>query len=454
MVLCWTPWLLTWYPGFIFWDSVTSVMQALGKWGINNHHPVFYTMWVKLWVVLGIKLHSVNVGCLLYTVSQMFLMAFTLSYVARWMYRHSMHPAFCVFTIAWFAVTPFFAQNNIAMWKDPLFSAVLLLMALQLYDICLSQAALRARNVISLLFLFFVLCFIRNNGAWLLLFTGMGFAVIAFCYRTCREKKRIYLPLTCIMILVAIASIVIQGPVFAYLRWSQSYAETVPVPLNQMARIVYYNGTMSDENREFMNNLLPLEKYKDAYAPCCVDKYKWYNDGSVAFNANYLGTHKKEFFRNYFTMIANNPGLAFESWQLQTAGFWAPTHCAFFNSNMPCGNMNSLKETEKFGHGIWQRNLLENSFIDTRKLFSELDASFPLGAIFWLVLLTAIVALKKGDLPVLVAVLPVLSLDATMFLATPWYYWPRYGYALTLMLPVVIFLLLQLSREKEEPSAG
>ncbi len=429
-------------------------MQALGKWEINNHHPVFYTMWIKLWVVLGIKLHSVNVGCLLYTVSQMFLMAFTLSYAARWMYRHSMHPAFCVFTIAWFALTPFFAQNNTAMWKDPLFSSVLLLMALQLYDICLSQVALRVRNVIILLFLFLVLCFIRNNGAWLLLFTGMGFAVIAFCYRTCREKKRIYLPITCIMILVAIASIVIQGPVFAHLRWSQGYSETVPVPLNQMARIVYYNGTMSDENREFMNKLLPLEKYKDAYAPCSVDKYKWYNDGSAAFNVNYLGTHKKEFFRNYFTMIANNPRLAFESWQLQTAGFWAPTHCAFFNSNMPCGNMKSLKETEKYGHGIWQRNLLENSFIDTRKLFSELDASFPLGAIFWLVLLTAIVALRKGDLPALVAVLPVLSLDATMFLAAPMYYWPRYGYALTLMLPVVIFLLLQLSREGEEAVAG
>ncbi len=454
MVLCWTPWLLTWYPGFIFWDSVNSVMQALGRWGLNNHHPVFYTMWIKLWLVLGIKLHSVNVGCLLYTVSQMILMAFTLSYAARWMYRHSMHPAFCVFTIAWFALTPFFAQNNTAMWKDPLFSSVLLLMALQLYDICLSQVALRVRNVIILLFLFLVLCFIRNNGAWLLLFTGMGFAVIAFCYRTCLEKKRIYLPLTGIMLLVAIVSIILQGPVFAHLRWSPSYAETVPVPLNQMARIIYYNGTISEENREFMNNLLPLELYKDAYAPCQIDRYKWFKgkDGKRIFNDKFLASHKKEFFKTYFSMIVNNPMLAFESWQLQTAGFWAPTHCTFWKQNMPQGNINSLKVTEKYGHGIWQRNLLENRFIDTRKLFSELDATFPLGAVFWLGLLVAIVALKKRHVPTLAAVLPVLSLDATLFLATPYYYWPRYGYALTLMLPVVIFLLLQLSRE--EPVAG
>lgn len=256
------------------------------------------------------------------------------------------------------------------------------------------------------------------------------------------------------MLLVAIASIIIQGPVFAYLSWSPSYAETVPVPLNQMARIVYYNGTMSEDDREFMNKLLPLGRYKDAYAPCLIDKYKWFNEGGVQFDANYLGTHKKEFFKTYFSMIASNPRLAFESWQLQTAGFWAPTRCAFFNSNMPMGNMNSLKATEKYGHGIWQRNLLENRFIDTRKLFSEYDASLPIGAVFWLVLLTAVVALKKGHLPTLVAVLPVLSLSATLFLAAPEYYWPRYGYALTLILPVVVFLLLQLCREREEPATG
>ena len=117
--------------------------------------------------------------------------------------------------------------------------------------------------------------------------------------------------------------------------------------------------------------------------------------------------------------------------------------------------MKGLKITaELYGHGIWQRNLLENRFTDTRKLFSELDATFPLGAVFWLVLLTAVVALKKGHLPALVAVLPLLSLSATLFLAAPYYYWPRYGYALTLMLPVVIFLLLQLCRERKDPAAG
>ena len=450
MVLCWSPWLLVWYPGFIYGDSINSVMQALGKWSINNHFPVLYTMWVKLWLVIGIKLHSVNVGCFLYSASQMLLMAFALSYSARWMYRHSMHPVFCLLTMAWFALTPFFAQNNISMWKDPLFSAILLLLALKFYDVCLGQTALRGRTVVALIFLSLGLCFSRNNGAWLLLFCGMGFVILAVCQRRCAEKKRVYGLLSSVALSISIVSLVIQGPVFTSLHWNPSFAETVAVPLNQMVRVVCCKGTMSERNREFMNHLLPLDKCQEAYAPCLIDKYKWF----PGFNADYLGKHKKEFFRNYLSMLVRNPKLAFEGWQLLTAGFWSPTHCTFFNGNVPCGNLKSLELLKKHGHGIWQRNLLENRFIDTRFLFSELDASFPLGAVFWLTLLIGILALKKGALPTFAALLPVFALDATLFLASPLFYWPRYGYAVILLLPVMLFLLLQLLQDKGEARAA
>lgn len=453
MVLCWSPWLLTWYPGFIFWDSIDSVLQALEKSPINNHHPVLYTMWIKLWLAIGMKLHSVNVGCLLYTVSQMILMAFSLSYSARWMYRHGMHPAFCLLTIAWFALTPFFAQNNITMWKDPLFSAIVLFLVLNLYDIFLCKTVLQRRKIFLFIFIFALLCFVRNNGAWLLLFTSIGIAILAF-FQSGYLEKRVYVSLASAALIISAVSIVIQGPVFAKLRWTQSFAETVGIPLNQMSRIICYNGATNEENRALMNNLFPLEKYQKAYAPCTFDKIKWFkdNDGS-RFNADYLGKHKDEFFRNYFSMIVKNPRLAFESWQLQTVGYWSPTHYTFLDTNIPMGNLKSLKILEKRGHGIWQRNLLENRFIDTRLLFSELDASFSLGTIFWLILLTAAIALKKRHWPTLAALLPALALDATLLLASP-VFWPRYGYAVILLLPVMLFLLLQLLQDKCEARAA
>ena len=138
LVFCWPPWLFAWYPGFIYGDSISSIMQAQGLWGFNNHHPVCYTLWVKIWIVLGMAIHDVSFGIFLYSLSQMVLVAGTMVWGARWMHSKGVNAAWCVLTLAYFALTPFFAQNNISMWKDPLFSCAVFVLCVRLYDFFLT----------------------------------------------------------------------------------------------------------------------------------------------------------------------------------------------------------------------------------------------------------------------------------------------------------------------------
>lgn len=50
LVLCWLPYLLALYPGVVLPDSLSSVAQSMGDVPISNHHPVLFTLLVKLFV--------------------------------------------------------------------------------------------------------------------------------------------------------------------------------------------------------------------------------------------------------------------------------------------------------------------------------------------------------------------------------------------------------------------
>lgn len=432
---CWLPWGLAWYPGFVFWDSVTSVLQAIGVWGLNNHHPIVYTLWVKIWILLGIKIHNTTFGCALYAIVQMLIIGYALSWSVRWLYNHNANKKFCVFSFFYFALNPFIAQTNLAMWKDPLFSITIVVLGLCLYDFVENNASRFKFKFIRILFFSAVICLIRNNGPYVILVVALSSVLFLYLNKNKISRLRILI-VSVLFILISVSTIVIEGPVFKKMGWNQSYAETVGIPLNQMARIVTYEGRMSARNKAFMNNLLPLEQVKSVYAPGLVDRYKW----AKGFKASYLNDHKNEFFSNYISMIAKNPKIAFEAWELNTIGYWSLNHFTYSSGNLASGNFNSLEQTRKFGHDIKQKNLLENHFIDCRQIFDRFDATFSLGILTWIVILLLFLNYQIKDYKSLISIFPLFAVVVSLLIAAPSFYWERYGYALTLSLPFLIFL--------------
>ena len=73
------------------------------------------------------------------------------------------------------------------------------------------------------------------------------------------------------------------GPVYTKLDLNGEPVESLGIFLNQMASVVAYDGDMTEEDREYMNGLLPLENYKDTYRPCVVDLLKWDQNFSQKF---------------------------------------------------------------------------------------------------------------------------------------------------------------------------
>ena len=63
------------------------------------------------------------------------------------------------------------------------------------------------------------------------------------------------------------------------------------IPLQQVARSVVYEGNISNEEKSFLNEIMPLEKYIDNYRPGLVDHMKWSED----FNTEFLRNIRRSF---------------------------------------------------------------------------------------------------------------------------------------------------------------
>ena len=130
----WLPYFIAYYPGFILGDSCSSIRQALGLEEFSNHYPVMYTLFIRLCLRIGKYFGSLTFGCAVYSLIQMIFLAYALSRMIQWLGRRGLPWQLCMLLTIFFGITPFFAQVSIAMWKDPVFSAAILLWTLLLLD--------------------------------------------------------------------------------------------------------------------------------------------------------------------------------------------------------------------------------------------------------------------------------------------------------------------------------
>ena len=435
--ISWLPYFLVYYPGFIFPDSLSSIYQALGE-PLNNHHPIMYTLFIRTCLRVGMMVKDITLGCALYTLIQMAYIAFCLGYMICWLKNKGISVHCCMMIMAGFAYLPFIAQNSIAMWKDPVFSATILLWSLHLLDYVISKGTVVFFDRFYILksgLLILLICFSRNNGFYLILFSEIIFITFLVI-----EKNKEYLigmkKLSVSTGMILMCVYVITGPVYSRMGIAGEPVESLGIFLNQMARVAAYEGKMNEEDRQFMDSILPIEKYPETYRPCVVDRLKWDED----FNQGYLNEHLSEFIRTYVSLLIKNPGLYAEAWILNTFGYWAPNYWEFFadGGNIEKGDLVTFYEWDH--KGIEPKNLLGNIDINWNAIFDFRGTTIYLAAINWLVLFLFVVIITRGGSYV-IALAPSLGLIATLFIATPYAYWERYGLAEYYLLPVYIFML-------------
>ena len=461
LFLCWIPYFISYYPGFILGDSCSSIRQALGLEEFSNHYPVMYTLFIRLCLRIGNLFGSLTFGCAVYSLIQMFFLAYSLARMIQWLGRRGLPWQLCMLLTVFFSITPFFAQISIAMWKDPVFSAAILLWTLLLLDHIRYREIgpnipVRRHFRDNLCFLLkntglvLLICFSRNNGIYIAAFcTAVFFLVFLFSGKQRKRMAGIKEVIAGTLAVILFYSL-ITGPVYeaAGVKPVEN-VERVGVMMNQMARTVALSGKMSKEEKTFMNRLLPLKQYKQAYRPCVVDLLKWDDD----FDGDYLNEHMDEFYLTWFSMGLKNPRSYFQAWELLTFGYWMPNQWELFydSTNIIKGNLHDLPFDEKLNKKIHTVYGGKGHQLKAgpRLLFDCKGTIAGLGFVSWILLFALLITVLRKKWIALIALMPSIGLFLTLLLASPYYYWQRYGLAEYYLFPVYIFIILCCSAQKE-----
>ena len=441
ILILWLPYILSFFPGGVFADTIVSINEALGKTKLYNHNPVLHTLILRLFLNIGMifnEANGISLGLMFYTVVQVIAMAAVVSYFIYWTYNRGISRKYVILEILFFGLFKLIPLYAISIWKDTVFCLVLFLYILFLADIVYEKGKnlTKVTGIIHYLILAILVIFLRNNGIYIILFTTI---ILFLIFRkNILNKLRKFSIATIVVILI---SYTIQGPVFNMLNMNTEFVESLGMFLQQICYVVSKDGDVTEEQKEFINNIIPIETIKTAYSPCVVDTIKWSTD----FNGKYLEENKTEFFKIWFEIFLQNPVAYLKAYLLNSIGFWdinQSTINAYTNHTM----WPTLQNDPQYVQNDYIENLTNHSM---RNLLEPHIIISPAVFVF-ITLIGFIMTIYRKRYINLLIYAPMIATWITIMIAVPVAFALRYVYIFVLALPLSIIIPFLNVKETEE----
>lgn len=463
IMICYIPYLMSYWPGGIYNDTIDSIDIALGKSAWTNQNTVLYALFWRLIFFIGLIFDQGNYGGLkLMTVLQCAAVAGTAASFVTWLRGRGVRRWVRVLLTVIVAVMPIFPYYGISLWKETWFGLALFCYTWMWY--ALRGEIKGAKNTSVYVMSTTWIIFGRNNGLYVVLFVMIVSIIVM--YRRLKQLKAdktdassndsvVYIELknglkrfTIVNITIILVSLFIQGPVYkiAGIR-SSSPAESLGIPLQQTAYMISMgamdnavDGTliedidsavkgslsMSDKEYDTITSIMPLTGWINLYNPVVVDSIKF----GDFFDREYFNSHPGEFLKAYAGLAIKNPGQAIKGHLLSTIGFWD----AYKSSSSAYICTVHTVQAEYFMSDYFN--------LKTDKYLSDIVGPrwyISGGALVWIMLglFMISIAIKKSDMSVCVF-LPGIGLWLTYLLATPLSFSFRYLFGLLLCMPLYL----------------
>ncbi len=439
LTIAWTPYFLAYYPGIITWDSLTSLEQVKGVSDLYNHIPIAYTLLIALFARIGWRFGDANFGICLFSLVQLLLMAVVLSYSVYWIRtRISKNKVLSFGLLIFYGLNPVIALYSVTMWKDVLFSAWIVLLCLFLADVGMSGGKVleKKKGLARLGILFLLVAFGRNNGIYVIV---LCWTVLLLCYKNIRKK--LFAAGGAVILLI----VLVQGPGYKALEIDQAgFAESVGIPLQQISYTIVRDGNLKEEDKEFIEKIIPIRTIEENYSPVLADNIKFNSEFDTAF----FEENKVEFLKLYLRLLPANLPCYVQSYLLSTVGFWHIEPIEWLGAE-------GVNENEMGIYGVdYLKKCLHLDWRENMSAALEGMRKWPVtnvGLLVWLVFFYILISfIQKQPWKALLA-LPLVGCWLTIMIATPVCSQFRYVYYYYLILPVVcVMIFVKMRVEPEE----
>jgi Family of unknown function (DUF6020) len=420
------------YPAAMTPDSLAQWDQA-HTGDFNDWHPVIFT-----WIIMFLTWLWDSPGII--SLLQIFMISTVVAYSLFQFEKIGVPKKFLYGVTAFFVILPVSGIFPIIIWKDVLYSAFMLLFSTHVFNIVYSKG-LWIRNkwsIAGLLFSSIGLVFFRHNGFPVFIIVLLALLIT---YRA-RWKQ-----LATVFIVMIGLHFIMSGPVFKALDVTPSDPnEALSIPTQQLALIVIKDGEMSESEKQYVNDIFPLELWEERYKPYNTNpiKFSW-----EEYDRDVIFEDFGKYVKTWFSLWWKNPGIAFEAFFTHTSLVWQMNqpengYTDTYVTNIYYGNEQGLVDkilVPSITNGVSQ--YLEN----TKEWFGFII--WRPAVYFSLMLVFSVVAIARNGWKYGLVFLPILLNILSVMAALPAQDF-RYLYSNTL----VVFLLFMMMFVKQRVDKG
>lgn len=306
--ILWIPYMVILFPGCTNADTRDQVAQILGNYQyswtaktiilqnenviLNNHHPVFFTIILGIFVRLGEMIGSYNWAFEIYCILQSILLACTLACQVYYLKMMCKNKGLHLFAILFFGLSPMFPIWGMTVMKDIFFSILLWWIVVLLYEILKNRMTIK--QMIALGFIIFVWFLVRNNGLYICL-VMIPFLIMYLW----KDRRKLIRVISMLLVVMFIFQAGVQHYLFSALQISAgSPREMLSVPFMQTARYIKeYKDEINADDEEM---LLTLFSTQNNSLDDIVEKYDATPDRSDNVKERYNKETDTEVLKEYF----------------------------------------------------------------------------------------------------------------------------------------------------------
>ena len=427
--------LLCFYPGTLSGDSIVQIRQTLSN-HYNNLHPVYHTLLIKLFMMIGIDLfHDINIGVALYSVFSVMFTSSVFAYGVVTLYQMNISKKILIAVTTVYLIFPQHIFYSFTMWKDVIFSTFVLLFTVSMFRYIEKTGGGNRLNYSMVLFSSLGMCLFRGNGFIVLLMTIIAFSLLFG--KTMRK--------TCVSLgVILLSTYIVTFPVLSSFNLEQAdLVELTSVPIQQVARTLKYDNDLTDEQIELISHVADTENLANKYYPYLSNNLKFHIRDYG--NQEYIKEHKLAFLSLYLELGITHPKSFSIAWIDQTKGFW----------NAGYDHRRFIFYCEENELGIRQTVAskgMNEAVHAWAKLFEYFELFKPfvsIGFHTWLILLIAFLGYRKKDKLTVLLTIPCLAIVFSLMIGTPSFAEFRYAYALFCCLPFLAVTAFRSHSSKE-----
>lgn len=270
ILLCWLPWLVSYYPASADFDAMRQICVFLGIRPLSNHDPILSTAAIGSVFWLGRSVGGDNFGLFLFVALRAAAMALIYAYCVVTLRRVGVRGVACLLAALFYALAPVWGAYAKQPFKDTFSAALFCLFAVRavllVAEVQKGEAGLRSYTLFGASGL--LVSLFRHNYLYVFAFAA---AVVAV------SLARRGIPLPGIPVLAGCLLLYVAFNLFVGALGAEPGrpAEALAIPLQQTARAVRDRGPgMSEGERDGIRRLLDYDALAEAYDPVISDPVK------------------------------------------------------------------------------------------------------------------------------------------------------------------------------------